>query len=66
MTVRMTEEQDAQLTALAQRWGVSKNEAIVRAVDEAVRGESTDADYMDDYEHVSAKYRDALDKLGNV
>ncbi len=66
MTVRMTAEQDAMLTKLAAEWGVSKNEAIVRAVEAASREDSTDAAFMDAYEHVSGKYRDALDRLGSV
>lgn len=64
MTVRMTPEQDAMLTELAKRWGVSKNEAIVRAVAEAVQDDATDAAFLDAYEHVSSRYRDALDRLG--
>ena len=64
MTVRMTPEQDAMLTELAKRWGVSKNEAVVRAVVEAVQEDSTDGAFLDAYEHVSSRYRDALDRLG--
>ncbi|WP_200807908.1 ribbon-helix-helix protein, CopG family [Demequina sp. NBRC 110056] len=61
MTVRMTEEQDARLTELAQRWGVSKNEAIARAVEEASRAESTEAE-----PDVSAVSREMLDRWGPV
>lgn len=66
MTVRMTAEQDAMLTALAQGWGVSKNEALVRAVERVAREDVTDAAFDEAYEHVSTKYRDALDRLGSV
>ncbi|MFW2513341.1 hypothetical protein ACNI3K_06140 [Demequina sp. SO4-13] len=66
MTVRMTAEQDAMVTALAKRWGVSKNEAILRAVEESASNDRTDAAFTDAYEHVSGKYRDALDRLGSV
>lgn len=66
MTVRMTAEQDAKLVALAERWGVSKNEAIVRAVEAAADEDSTDDAFLTAYEHVSTKYRDALDRLGSV
>lgn len=54
------------LTALAQGWGVSKNEALVRAVERVAREDVTDAAFDEAYEHVSTKYRDALDRLGSV
>lgn len=66
MTVRMTAEQDAMVTALAKRWGVSKNEAILRAVEASASEDTTDAAFLEAYEHVSDKYRDALDRLGSV
>lgn len=66
MTVRMTDEQNAMVAALAKRWGVSKNEAILRAVEESVSSDRTDAAFTEAYEHVSTKYREALDRLGSV
>lgn len=35
MTLRLTDEQDAALTALANAQGISKNEAAARAIDES-------------------------------
>ncbi len=66
MTLRTTPEQDAAIEALAKRWGVSKTEAILRAVEEASNGNSTDDAFMAAYEDVSTRYRDALDRLGSV
>lgn len=66
MTVRMDQEHDAILTSLANKWGVSKNEAILRAVREASEDLTLRNDAMSAYERVSTKYRDALDRLGSV
>lgn len=66
MTLRTTGEQDAQVAELAKRWGVSKNEAVVRAVELAMRADALDTEFLAAYEHVSTKYREALDRLGSV
>lgn len=66
MTLRTTPEQDAAIEALAKRWGVSKNEAILRAVDEVGQGLSNDDEFLAAYDAVSSRYRDALDRLGSV
>ena len=66
MTLRTTPEQDAAIEALAKRWGVSKTEAILRAVEEASNGNSADDAFMAAYEDVSTRYRNALDRLGSV
>ena len=68
MTVRMTEEQDAKLTALAAKWGVSKNEALVRAVEAAVAGEAPDdePDVRAISREMKERWGPVLDRLGSV
>ena len=66
MTVRMTAEQDAMLTELAKRWGVSKNEAVVRAVDEAARDDSRARDVSDISREMKERWGPVLDRLGSV
>jgi hypothetical protein len=66
MTLRTTPEVDSALERLAARWGVSKTEAIMRAIREADDSRSLEADAMDAYARVTAQYRDALDRLGSV
>lgn len=66
MTVRMTPEQDAMLTELAKRWGVSKNEAIVRAVDVAARDDSRAREVSDISREMKKRWGPVLDRLGSV
>ncbi|SEJ26436.1 hypothetical protein [Demequina mangrovi] len=66
MTLRTTPEIDSVIERLAQRWGVSKTEAILRAVQEADRSRSLEDDAMEAYARVSSEYRDAIDRLGSV
>ncbi len=66
MTVRMTAEQDAKLVALAERWGVSKNEAIVRAVEAAADGSSHARDLGEISREMRQRWGPVLDRLGSV
>lgn len=66
MTLRTTTDSDSAIERLAVRWGVSKHEAVLRAVREADETRRLEDDAMAAYERVSAKYRDALDRLGSV
>ena len=66
MTLRTTPELDSAIERLAVRWGVSKTEAILRAVREADEQRALEDDAMDAYARVSGEYRDALDRLGSV
>lgn len=63
MTLRLTDEQDAVLTALAEREGVSKSEAVVRAIsDRASR--MNRADLVQRYAaEILEEDRDLLDRL---
>jgi len=66
MTLRTTQEHDEAIARLAARDGISKNEAVLRAVERADATTSIDEDVMKAYAKASATYRDALDRLGSV
>lgn len=66
MTLRTDSAVEAALERLAAQQGISKHEAALRAIlrDDAQSRLQDDA--MSSYERISAKYRDALDRLGSV
>lgn len=66
MTLRTDSAVEAALERLAAEQGISKHEAAMRAIlrDDAERRLDTDAAVS--YERMSAKYRDALERLGTV
>jgi hypothetical protein len=66
MTLRLDERHDEMLARLAERWGVSKNEAVLRAVEAADSGTDLDLDVASAYGRAVFQYRDALDRLGSV
>lgn len=66
MTLRTNSEVEAALEALVAAQGVSKNEAILRAILRDRDRLNLDADVVEAYESVSTEYRDALDRLGSV
>jgi len=66
MTLRMNQDQDQMVERLSEQWGVSKNEAILRAISLADEESETDRRYLEAYERVSTKYKDALDRLGSA
>lgn len=66
MTVRLDERHDAMLTRLAEAWGVSKNEAIARAVETADRTRERDAEIAAISREMADRWRPVLDRLGSV
>lgn len=66
MTVRMTAEQDAMVTALAKRWGVSKNEAILRAVEESASEHDRAREVSEISREMIERWGPVLDRLGSV
>jgi hypothetical protein len=66
MTLRTDSTVEAALARLAARQGISKNEAAMRAILRDDAQTQLEDDAMNAYERVSAKYRDALDRLGSV
>lgn len=64
MTLRLTEEQDAALTALAARHGISKNEAVVRAILAQANSETRRDQIEELTDHAIKRYAPLLDRLG--
>lgn len=64
MTLRLTEEQDAMLTRLAQSEGISKHEVVIRALKENFARSRARADFDNAFTDVSERYADLLDRLG--
>jgi predicted transcriptional regulator len=64
MTLRLTAEQEAQLTALAQQTNMSKQQAAVLAIEEAAQRRSYDAKLDSAIDSVLTRYADALERLG--
>jgi len=63
MTLRLTEEQDATLAALAKAHGISKTEAVVRAIDESARRLDNDSEVRRLVRQVIAQDGPLLDRL---
>lgn len=64
MTVRFTEEQDAQLTQLSNVWGVSKQQALVRAVENSIEAMPKQQIFEAAIERTLNRYSDLLRRLG--
>jgi predicted transcriptional regulator len=66
MTLRTDSAVEAALARLAERQGVSKHEAAMRAILRDDAEHQLEDDTMAAYGRVSAEYREALDRLGSV
>jgi len=66
MTVRLTEKEDAQLTQLAEILGVSKQQAVIAAIDEAIQARDHQARFEAAKEHTLTRYADLLRRLGDA
>lgn len=64
MTLRLTDEQEAHLTALSEREGVSKQQAVVLAIDEAYSRRAHQQEVNAAFEYAITRYADVLDRLG--
>lgn len=64
MTLRLTDEQDRLLTLLAERDGVSKQEATVRAITEVAGRRLHESRVRDLSTGARERYADLLDRLG--
>ena len=64
MTLRLTDEQEQKLTALAQQQNVSKQQAISLAVDEAYDRKIYNEKLDQAMESVLTRYADAIERLG--
>lgn len=63
MTLRLTEEQERALAALAEAEGVSKREAAARAITEKAARVSREADIRSHARESIGKYTPLLDRL---
>jgi hypothetical protein len=63
MTLRLTDEQDAMLTDLAEAAGISKQEAAVRAITEQSARLTKDAQVRRLAREAMARYGSLLDRL---
>ena len=63
MTLRLTDEQDRSLQALADAQGISKQEAVVRAIEQEAERIVVAADVRDWAEFALERYRGLLDRL---
>ncbi|HEX7590288.1 MAG TPA: CopG family transcriptional regulator [Demequinaceae bacterium] len=66
MTLRTDSAVEAALARLAERQGVSKHEAAMRAILRDDAEHQLEDDTMAAYDRVSGEYREALDRLGSV
>ena len=64
MTLRLTDEQEAHLAALSEREGVSKQQAVVMAIDEAYSRRALKAEVGAAFEFALSRYANVLDRLG--
>jgi predicted transcriptional regulator len=63
MTLRLTDEQDAALQRLADAQRISKQEAVVRAIEEQAERVSTAAEVEQWATYALERYRTLLDRL---
>lgn len=63
MTLRLTEEQDAALTRLANAQGISKNEAAVRAIETQAENVSREDEVRRLTQEAIERYGPLLDRL---
>ena len=66
MTLRLTEQQDATLTRLAQDQGISKQEAVTRAIDEFLERRLHKGDVKKAIAEVLKEHSDLLDELSST
>ena len=64
MTLRLTEEQEAHLAALSEREGISKQQAVVMAIDEAYSRRAHKAEVSAAFDFALKRYANVLDRLG--
>lgn len=65
MTLRLDSDRDKKLDQLAEKYGVSKHEAALRAIDSTFDRESFAAQVRESTQEMMVKYRDLLDRLGS-
>jgi hypothetical protein len=66
MTLRLTEEQDATLTRLAEMEGVSKQQAAALAIEEATQNRSRDAKFEAAFDRLMKRHSGLLEELSKT
>jgi predicted transcriptional regulator len=66
MTLRLTDEQDAKLSEFATAAGLSKQQAVSKAVDEFLEAQSEDAIVKRAFELVLTRDRALLERLADA
>lgn len=64
MTLRLTDEQDAALTALANAQGISKNEAAARAIQRQLEESTLERDFVAALDDTITRYPSTIKRLG--
>lgn len=64
MTLRLTDEQDAALTALANAQGISKNEAAARAIERQLAETEGERDFVAALDDTLTRYPSTIKRLG--
>jgi len=64
MTLRLTDEQEAHLAALSEKEGVSKQQAVIMAIDEAYSRRAHKAEVSAAFDFALNRYANVLDRLG--
>ncbi|WP_311209119.1 MULTISPECIES: CopG family transcriptional regulator [unclassified Aeromicrobium] len=64
MTLRLTDEQDAALTRLANAQGISKNEAAARAIERQLSETERERDFVAALDDTLARYPSTIKRLG--
>lgn len=64
MTLRLTEEQDAALTKLAQAQGISKNEAAARAIEATQARLDAERSFENALADTMTRYPETIRRLG--
>ena len=66
MTLRLTEQQDATLTRLAEMSGISKQQAAALAIEEAMENRRRDGKFEAAYERLIKRHSGLLDDLSKT
>jgi predicted transcriptional regulator len=64
MTLRLTDEQDAALTRLANAQGISKNEAAARAIQRQLEESEQERDFVAALDDTIGRYPSTIRRLG--
>lgn len=64
MTLRLTAEQEAQLTELSEMWGISRQQAVTRAIDQMLAKLDYEAKKREGLDFIYSEYAGLIKRLG--